>query len=229
MRRFVLALTAVGVLTAGTARAEPISVNLQSSTGGFTQVDPWHAGWFAIDLGALQIPAGSAAIFLIDGLKHGSDYTVSFIATGLANWDVLTAEILDPLDGDDAKDPLTQPAYVPAGYSTSNKVDGFSFAQGSGLARSATFAGGSSNAFADETTNNGDMLMFAGLTGVDTARFTFGLRDRLGERGFLLRLSASDAVDQAAVPEPASMLLIGTGLIGLVSQRKRLRSAGAAA
>jgi PEP-CTERM motif len=228
MRRLAVALIAVGLLTVRMAGAEPISVNLQSSQGGFTQVDPWQPGWFAIDLGTLQMPGGSAGLYLIDGLKHGSDYTVSFIITGLTNWDALTAEILDPVDGDDAKDPMSQPAYVPAGYSTSNKVDGFSFAQGSGLERSVTFLGGSGVLFTDEATNDSDKLMFGGLLGANTALVRFGLRDRIGSRGFLLRLSASDPV-VSAVPEPASMLLIGTGLLGMVARRRRFRSVATAA
>jgi hypothetical protein len=228
MRRLAVALIAVGLVTARTAGAEPISVNLDSSNGGFAQEVSWSPGWFAIDLGTLQMPASSDGFFLIDGLKHGSDYTVTFNVSGIANWDMLTAEVLDPVDGDDATDPQPPPGYVPAGYSTSNKIDGFSFAQGSGLTRSALFAGGSAAVDANEASHFSDMLIFSGLTGADTARVTFGLRDRLGDRGFLLRLSASPPV-ASEVPEPASMLLIGTGLAGLVARRRRLQSVKSAA
>jgi len=115
MRRLAVALIAVGLVTARTAGAEPISVNLDSSNGGFSQVVGWSPGWFAIDLGTLHMPASSDGFFLIDGLKHGSDYTVTFNVSGIANWDVLTAEVLDPIDGDDALDPVPPPSYVPPG------------------------------------------------------------------------------------------------------------------
>jgi hypothetical protein len=151
---------------------------------------------------------------------------VTFDVTGLSGVDALRLEVLDPLgDGDDALDVAEQPAYTPDGYSTSNNKDGLSFAQGSGLERSAAFAGGSATVTADEGTHRGDILILSGLIGADAARVALGLRDSRGNRGFLVRVSAI-GTDAAPVPEPASMMLVGSGLAGLLALRRRRRAAG---
>lgn len=205
------------------ARAEPISV-LQSGTNATLETGATLAG-FSIDMGELNVTGGEAsAIFFVSGLTRKVDYTASLTITNAGGLEGVTMEVLDPLDEDDPYDPTPQPAYVPAGYSTSNMFDGFSFAQDSGLTRSATFAGGSGVVTADETTHRADILLFSGLSGAEEARLTFGFRDRIGQRGFLVRVSAiGSAVDAANSPEPASMLLLGSGLAGVLAMRRRAR------
>ena len=121
MRGVCMALALVVAVPLG-AGAEPITVNLQSASNADLTGSP-TTGWFALDLGELVLSGSdSTATFFISGLKHGSDYTVGLNVSNASGLDNLRFEVLDPLDGDDAWDPASQPAYVPAGYSTSNKT-----------------------------------------------------------------------------------------------------------
>lgn len=221
-----LAMCVMAVLVPATARGEPISVSIASSGGGFAQ----QGTTMGLNLGTVTLPTvASVGTLLITGMPM-SEILVSFMLEGLGSFDTLRLELLDPSGSrDDRFDPDTQPDWLPDGYSTSNDMDGLSFAQGVGLERSAIFAGGSATVTADELTHRGDILMFSGLSGAESVRVTFGIRDRLSffnrnGGGFLLRISA-DGGNFVATPEPASMLLLGSGLVGLVAARRRRQAA----
>jgi hypothetical protein len=225
MRRMCVTV-ALAVLLPVAARAEPIGVSVESGTSGFSQTGTTIGGQ-TIDLGTVSmVGSGDAGVLLINGLRTWVNYGVSFTLEGIGSATSLRMEILDPEDRDDFLDTGGRPSYIPAGYSTSNNLDGFSFAQKAGLERSAVFAGGVANVFADEGTHNGDILLFSGLNGANSARLSFGLRDSSGGRPFLLRLSLEGA-DTLHSPEPASMILMGTGLLGVAGAYRRRRRASA--
>ena len=71
---------------------------------------------------------------MISGLDAGVSYTVVKQITNNSGitWVRLANELLDPAgDQEDIdNDPQPYPAFVPAGFSTSNDLDGLSFDQG---------------------------------------------------------------------------------------------------
>lgn len=212
-------------LGAPAARAEPIALSVRDASAGFAADEgTFTSGSSAIDLGTINLEGGSSGFISIDGLRRNRDYTVTFnvVDPAASPWTELTAEVLDPLSDGLHHPDGPPPAYAPAGFTASSSSDGLSFAQSHGLERSATFAGGgSATVFADEDTDNRDLLRFSGFSN-GTASVTFGLRDYWGSRNFLLRLSVNGEPDLGKTPEPASLFLLGTGLVGLVRYRRRL-------
>ncbi len=221
---FVVMLLACGltVVSGNIASADPIvSIYTPANVGIGSMSYSYDALTSTITINETWTSAGSGFLE-ITGLNQSSNYTVIKYLTNNSgiSWDRIANELLDPLGQteDSNYDPTPYPSFVPAGFSTSNDNDGLSFAQGSGIPRTSDTW---SSLLVDELSHARDFLDFYnGVLGIgNTAMLTYGLRDNNSNQPFLL----SQRPNKFSTPEPATLLLLGSGLIGVGFARKRFK------
>jgi hypothetical protein len=229
MLKRLLAGSALCALTFGVmAQAAPI-VTLHGSNSGITDFSfSYNNATSAITLNETWGASGPG-VLEISGLDIFRNYYVVKNVTNNTgvDWISLSNELLDPYNRlEDILDTTPLPGHVPAGFSTSNNLDGLNFAQDAnpGIPRTSIAFG---SVVADEFTHERDLLSFfggvvSGSGGTDT--MTFGLTNTFGTQSpFLLFQRTTEGASAPAVPEPGTISLLGFSLLAVGVIRKRLQ------
>ena len=217
-------LSAALLVTVGVQPASAVAISIHPSSTGLTSMSFSSSGTSI----TIEETFGSTGIgaLLISGLTEGTSYTVTKRITVAApvSFTSIALELLDPAgDAEDGSDPKPYPSFVPAGFTTSSDGDGLSFAQGSGIPRvSSHFA----TVTADELSDARDFLDFTDgiVPSGTTFSLTFGLRVNpgSGQQPFLL-VQRPNTRSTGSIPEPATMLLFGSGIAAAVAAARRRR------